>query len=98
MKKFYAVETAMVLRVLVYNLFLLFRHEFLGKKEKRQRLKTMRYKYFVLPAQMGSDGRDAVLRISARSKKVRAKLSYLFTRISGYLPRLELNCTAMGNT
>jgi hypothetical protein len=65
MKKFYAVEAAMVLRVLVYNLFLLFRHEFLGKKEKRQRLKTLRYKYFVVPAQMGSDGRDATLRISA---------------------------------
>jgi hypothetical protein len=52
MKRFYAVEAAMVLRVLIYNPFLLFRHEFLGKKEKRQRLKTLRYKYFALPAQM----------------------------------------------
>ena len=34
LKRFYAVEAAMVLRVLVYNLFLLFRHEFLGKKGK----------------------------------------------------------------
>ncbi|MCX5814375.1 MAG: IS1380 family transposase [Proteobacteria bacterium] len=98
MKKFYAVEAAMVLRVLVYNLFLLFRHEFLGKKEKTQRLKTIRYKYFVLPAQMGSDGRDTVLRISAQSRKVRAKLSYLFTRISLYLPRFDPNCTAVGST
>ena len=98
MKRFYAVEAALIVRVLLYNLFLLFRHEFLGKKEKMQRLKTMRYKYFVLPAQMGSDGREAVLRISARSKKVRAKLSYLFTRISGYLPGLDPNCTAVGNT
>jgi hypothetical protein len=55
MKRFYAVEAAMVLRILVYNLFLLFRHEFLGKKEKRQYLKTLRYKYFVLPAQMGTE-------------------------------------------
>jgi hypothetical protein len=98
MKKFYAVEAAMVLRVLVYNLFLLFRYEFLGKKEKTQRLKTIRYKYFVLPAQMGSDGRDTVLRISAQSRKVRAKLSYLFTRISLYLPRLDPNCSAVGST
>jgi Transposase DDE domain group 1 len=95
MKRFYAVEAAMVVRVLVYNLFLLFRYEFLGKTEKRQRLKTLRYKYFVLPAQMGSDGRDAVLRISARSRKVRSKLSYLFTRISHYFPSLDLNCTAV---
>jgi len=31
MKKFYAVETDMLLRVLAYNLFVLFRHEFLGE-------------------------------------------------------------------
>jgi hypothetical protein len=98
MKKFYAVEGAMVLRVLVYNLFLLFRYKFLGKKEKRQRLKTLRYKYFVLPAQMGRDGRDAILRISVRSRKVRSKLAYLFTRISNYFPRLDLNCTAVEGT
>lgn len=98
MKKFYAVEAAMVVRALVYNLFVLFRHEFLGKKERKQHLKTLRYKYFVLPGQMGSDGRAAVLRISAQSRKVRAKLSYLFTRISHYVPPLDLNCTAVKDT
>ena len=98
LKRFYAVEAAMVLRVLVYNLFLLFRHEFLGKKEKTQHLKTLRYKYFVLPAQMGSNGRDTILRISANSRKVRAKLSYLFVRISKYIPPIQLNCTAVGST
>ena len=98
MKRFYAVEAAMVVRVLVYNLFVLFRQEFLGKKEKRQHLKTLRYKYFVLPAQMGRDGRDAVLRISAHGRKVRAKLSYLLTRIGSYIPRTEIKCTAVGDT
>jgi hypothetical protein len=28
--------------------------------------------------------------------EVRSKLSYLFTRITLYLPRLDLNCTAVG--
>ena len=96
MKRFYAVEAAMLLRVLVYNLFLLFRHEFLGKKEKRQRLKTLRYKYFVLPAQLGRDGREAILRISVRARKVRSKLCYLFGRIGRYLPSTDLNCSAVG--
>jgi len=96
MKKFYAVEAAMLVRVLVYNLFLLFRYKFLGKKERRQRLKTLRYKYFVLPAQMGSDGREAVLRISIKNRRVRSKLFYLFTRISHYIPRIDVNCTAVG--
>ena len=98
MKRFYAVEAAMLLRVLVYNLFVLFRHEFLGNKEKRQRLKTLRYKYFVLPAQLGRDGRDAILRISVRARKVRSKLSYLFARISHYLPGLDLACSAVGTS
>jgi PAS domain-containing protein len=93
MKKFYAVESAMVLRVLVYNLFLIFRQEFLGKKEKRQHLKTLRYKYFVLPAQMGTDARDIILRISATQKKIIHKLIYLFGRISQYVPG-KTNCTA----
>ena len=98
MKKFYAVEAAMVLRVLVYSLFVLFRHEFLGRKEKRQHLKTLRYKYFVLPAQLGKDGREALLWISARNRKMRAKLSYLFTRISRYVPLIDFKCTAVGYT
>jgi hypothetical protein len=34
----------------MYDLFLLFKHELLGKKEKGQHLKTLRYTYFVLPA------------------------------------------------
>jgi len=96
MKKFYPVEAAMLLRVLAYNLFLLFKHEFLGRKEKGQRLKTLRYKYFVLPAQMGRDGRETVLRISVRARKVRSKLFYLFARIAAYLPRTQDNCTAVG--
>jgi hypothetical protein len=98
MKMFYTVEAAMVLRVLAYNLFVLFRHEFLGRKEKRQHLKTLRYKYFVLPAQLGSDGREAILRISAQNRKVRSKISYLLSRIGSYIPRLDLNCTAVGYT
>jgi hypothetical protein len=96
MKSFYAVEAAMVLRVLLYNLFLLLKQQFLGRTERAQRLKTLRYKYFILPAQMGSDGREAVLRISVMGRKIRAKLSSLFIRINHYVPLLNLNCTAVG--
>ena len=80
--------------VFTYSLFLLFKQIFLGQKEKRQQFKTLRYKYFVLPAQMGKTGRDAALRISVMNKKIRAKLSYLFTRISQYIPDSNLNCSA----
>jgi len=50
MKRFYSTEAAMLLRVFIYNLFVLFRYEILGQKEKIKRLMTLRYKYFVIPA------------------------------------------------
>lgn len=96
MKKFYSTEAAMLLRVFIYNLFVLFRYEILGQKEKIKRLKTLRYKYFVIPAQLGGDGRGQVLRISVVKKKVKAKLLYLFNQIKQYVPFESDNCNAFG--
>ena len=96
MKYFYSTEAAMLIRVFIYNLFVLFRHQILGQKEKTERLKTLRYKYLVLPAQLGGDGRRLVLRISVSTQKVRSKLLYLFNRIEQYFPPGLDNCTAFG--
>ncbi len=99
MKRLYAAERDMILKVLVYNLFMLFRHEFLRRKKKRQHLKTLRYKYFVLPAQQRSDSGKVILRISsARNWKVRAQLSYPLIRIGSDIPRIDLNCSAVEHT
>ncbi|MCL4479499.1 MAG: transposase [Deltaproteobacteria bacterium] len=96
MKQFYATEAAMVIRALLYNLFLLFHQEVFENKEKTQRLLTLRHEYFVLPSQLGSDGRSKVLRISAVKHKLRAKLRYLFNRINQYVPADMANCNAFG--
>ncbi len=96
MKYFYSTEAAMLIRVFIYNLFVLFRHQILGQKEKTERLKTLRYKYLVLPAQLGGAGRKLVLRISVFTQKVRSKLLYLFNRIKQYVPHDCGNCTAFG--
>jgi hypothetical protein len=96
MKYFYSTEAAMLIRALIYNLFVLFRDQILGQTEKTERLKTLRYKYFVLPAQLGGDGRMPVLRISVFTQKVRSKLLYLFYRIKQYVPPGFNNCTAFG--
>lgn len=69
MKNFYSTEAAMLMRVFIYNLFVLFRYEILGQREKTEQLKTLRYKYFAIPAQMGGDGRKQVLRISLVTKR-----------------------------
>ena len=86
----------MLIRVFIYNLFVLFRHEVFDKKEKTERLTTLRYKYFVLPAQMGKDGRSLVLRISAIEQKVRMKLTHLFNRIEQGFTAIGVNCNAFG--
>lgn len=96
MKYFYSTEAAMPIRVFIYNLFVLFRHQILVQKEKTERLQTSRYKYLVLPAQLGGDCRTPVLRISVFTRKVRSKLLYIFNRIKQYVPHDCGNCTAFG--
>jgi hypothetical protein len=97
LKYFYATETAMTIRVTLYNLFVLFRSQILKQKEKVKRLKTIRYKYFVIPGQLGSDGRVNILRISAYSNKIKASLQYLFGQIDQYHPFKKFNCNAVEN-
>jgi hypothetical protein len=96
MKYFYSTEAAMLIRVLIYNLFVVFRHGLLGQKEKIHRLKTLRFKYFVLPAQLGGDGRKLILRISLFSQRIKSKLIYLFNRIFHYFPPGFETCNAFG--
>jgi len=96
MKQFYCTEAAMLIRVLIYNLFVLFRHEILGQKEKTQRLKTLRYKYLVLPAQLGADGKKLILRLSVFTPKLQSKLIYLYNRIQHYCPHEYVKCSAFG--
>ncbi len=96
MKYFYSTEAAMLIRVFIYNLFVLFRYEILGQKKKIERLKTLRYKYFVIPAQLGRDGKRLILRISVFTQKVKSKLLYLYNRIKHYSPHGIDNCNAFG--
>jgi hypothetical protein len=96
MKYFYSTEAAMLIRILIYNLFVVFRYELLGHKEKTQRLKTLRFKYFVLPAQLGRDGRKTILRISVFTQRIKSKLIYLFHRIKRYIPYNLDECNAFG--
>jgi len=84
LKKFYATEIAMLIRVMIYNLFVVFRTSILDSKEKTQRLKTLRYKYFVIPAQLGSCARDTILRLSMHTDTVKDKMKELYNRLTEY--------------
>lgn len=96
LKKFYATETAMLIRTLIYNVFVLFRWQILQQKLNMQRLKTLRYKYFIIPAILGKSGRSDVLRLSINGKKLRMKFRYLLNRINTYFPIDNLYCNAFG--
>jgi len=96
MKNFYAVEAAMNFRIFMYNLFVLFKQNVLGKEEKRETLNTLRYKYFAIPAQLGGDGNRSILRISTQSKPIKHKLYYFFSRIIEVFSNIKLNCGTVG--
>ena len=94
---FYATEAAMLMRIFVYNLFVLLREVILDQKEKVERLKTLRYKYFVLPAQLGKTGRDFILRISTQTNRIRSRFIHLFHNLEQYIPGNYGNRDAVGN-
>lgn len=86
MKKFYATEAAMILRVLAYNLYNLLRYDVLDQKGKAmEQLKTFKNKYLIIPGLLGGDGKDSVLRLSIKDKKFVQKFIYIFSCIDRYL-------------
>ena len=84
LNNFYATEAAMLIRILFYNLINFFRNEILPEKEKKSRLQTLRYKYLVIPAQMGSDGRKMVLRLGIKLKAFRERIRWILNKIETY--------------
>ena len=83
----------MLIRVLFYNLINFFRAEMLPEKEKTSTLQTLRYKYLVIPAQMGSDGRKMVLRLGVKLKALQEKIKWILNQIDIYFNE-NSKCTA----
>ena len=96
LQKFAPTEAAMLVRVFTYNLFTLFRTVVMQQKEKIERLKTLRYKYFVIPAQFGRRGRHYVLRISTPWQGIKQKFAQLFANINQWVINNHGNCNAFG--
>lgn len=85
--KFYAVEAAMLIRILFYNIINLFRSKCLGDVEKRQTLSTLRMKYLLIPAVLGRDGKHMILRLGVRSQKVRSKILWIINQLDTLFPK-----------
>jgi len=91
--RFYATEAAFLIRLLLYNLLLVFRTTFLPEAEQKQRISTLRFKYFVIPAHLGRDASGKWLRLSIFPFKLKAKIQSILDAISVYsLPKSQLHC------
>jgi hypothetical protein len=93
-KSFWATESVMVMNALViHNLIHYLNRNVLNKKKPQPQLKTIRLKYFILPAILGREARYSVLRLSVQQKEVKEKLCRMLTAIENI--SLRVNCIAV---
>jgi len=91
---FWATEAVLTVIALVFhNLIVYLNRIILNPSRSQEQLKTLRHKYFTLPGQLGSGGRNYVLRLSIQERKMRAKVISIIRRIS--LISHSLNCIAV---
>jgi len=91
---FWATEAVLAMIALVFhNLIVYLNRTILNPNRPQEQLKTLRHKYFTLPGQLGSGGRNYVLRLSIQERKILAKVIYIIRRISILTQRL--NCIAV---
>ena len=94
MTQFWATQAAMLVRCLVYNVLLVFKTHFLSETERKQRISTLRFKHFIIPAHLGRDSSSAWLRLSAFPQACRAKIQDIMDRIAAYsMPNSQLHCS-----
>lgn len=94
LQNFWATEAFLQMNAMVFfNLIHYLNRTILNKNAPQEQLQTLRIKYFILPAQLGSRGGSPVLRLGIRDKKGKAKIRYLLETIS----RLSttVNCNAV---
>ncbi len=66
LQSFWANEAIILLMMLAYNLFLLFKMDFAGETEYRQQIKTFRLKYIFLAGKIIRTARSVVMKLSEK--------------------------------
>jgi hypothetical protein len=90
---FWATESFMMINAMVFhNLVHYLNRNILNKNSPKEQLKTLRSKWFIIPAQLGSGSGVTILRISVRNPKIRLKLQEFLDQISAISH--SLNCIA----
>ena len=94
LKNFWSTEAVLtVIGLVFYNLIIYLNSTIINPNRPREQLKTLRYKYFILPGLLGSGGRKKILRLSVQEKSMKAKIISMLKRI--HLIPHRLNCIAV---
>ena len=91
---FWATEAVFAMIALVFHSLIVYLNRtILNPNRSQEQLKILRHKYFILPRQLGSGGRNYVICLSIQERKIRAKIVSIIRRIS--LISHRLNCIAV---
>ena len=94
MNSFWATESFMALNAMVFhNLIHYLNRTILNKNTPKEQLKTLRPRWFIIPAQLGSNGGIEILRLSMRDTNLKARFIEFLYQI-GNIPH-SLNCIAV---
>ena len=94
MNSFWATESFMVVNAMVFcNLVHYLNRTILNKNTPKEHLKTLRPRWFIIPAQLGNTGGIKILRLSMRNSNLKARLIDFLDQI-GRIPH-SLNCIAV---
>lgn len=92
---FWATEAVMVMNALVFhNLVYYLNRTIINPSSPVEQLKTLRIKYFIVPAQLGTEARYSVLRLGVQQGKFRDKIASLLQAIAT-IPYNLCNCNAV---
>lgn len=94
---FWATEAVMVASaVIFYNLMHYLTRNFIAPQGPHPQLKTLRARLFIIPAILGRDGRQSVIRVAVKDRKTRGKLISLLHRISNLSSTLPNSIAVVG--
>ncbi len=92
---FWAIEAVMIINALVFhNLIHYLNRNVINPNAEVEQLKTLRIKYFIIPAQLGSEARYSVLRLGIQQGKFRDKITSVLRDIAN-IPHNLFNCNAV---
>ena len=94
LKNFWSTEAVLtIIGLIFHNLIVYLNSTIINPNRPREQLKTLRYKYFILPGLLGGGGRKKLLRLSVQEKRMKAKMISILKRIS-LIPH-NFNCIAV---